>query len=56
MAWWHRGQGGHGPPGMTVKERQKTKMKILIEQSSTLPLFSVEDQLRVTFKERKRAS
>ena len=58
VVWWYRGQGGHGghvPSGMTVKGCQKSKMKILIEQVEALPLFSIEYQLRVTFKKHKIA-
>ena len=50
MAWWHRGQGGYG---MTVKGRQKVKMKSLIKQLKSSPLFSVENQLRVTLRSAK---
>ena len=52
VALWRRGIGARGPcpPGMTVKKRQRSKMKILMEQLRTSPLSSVEDQLRLTFK------
>ena len=39
-----------------MKERKKSKKKILIEQLRTLQLFSVRDQLKVTFNERQRAN
>ena len=57
-AWdqWCDGIGatwGQGPPGITIMEHQRTKLKILIEQLRTSQIFTVENQLRVTLRSAK---